>query len=94
MDEESKQDEVVEEFRQELDLLLDKWRQNIDLPTSSLIQVLMSELKIDACFYHTCFLHMIGDLTDILTHDLRKMHEEIQSFREQNKSCISEEKKE
>jgi hypothetical protein len=40
---------------------------------------LIANARIQACFYHTCYFHMLGMLTQLVNEDLAEIWEDIQN---------------
>jgi hypothetical protein len=70
-------DEQGELFDQALETFLDEWRQNDKLKTRRMIWAMIREVKIDACFAHSCFYHVLGDLNYMLHDGLEDMFYDI-----------------
>lgn len=63
------------EFSEKLSKLIDQYDETI--PTFEILLELITEFKILACRYHTCYQHMLGQTIDMLTHDIKEMFEYI-----------------
>jgi hypothetical protein len=74
-------DKAEKEFHDEFDILIEKWINNENLPMETLIYRFINEAKINACFYHGCYLHMLGHLTSMLNENLKEMYDEISNAR-------------
>ena len=69
-------------FDQALETFLDEWRSNDELPTRRMIWAMLREVKIEACFEHKCFYHVIGDLNYMLHDGLEDLFIDISKHRQ------------
>ena len=76
-----KEDKLHEDFDNKLEILLDEVRG--ELPPYLIMISLMREFKIDACFYHDCYFHLVGESMDMFNHNLRTMFDDIQGHKKE-----------
>ncbi len=69
-------DQLAEAFGDALSEFVEEWR-NKNIHGGIIIPCLIIEAKIEACFYHECYTHMVGKLSHCLHEDLKLMFDDI-----------------
>lgn len=81
----TKEEKALAQFKEELDALIEKWRDNQDLSSEILMYSLILEAKIEACWLYDNYFEAFGSLVDAVTNDFNEMfHHIADDFKDQS----------
>lgn len=81
------EEKLSKEFSESFYEFMNEWNKNENLHAGIIIPILMDEIKIEACFFHDCYFHMLGSLTNELMFDLKQAFCEVK-FEDYSESKI------
>lgn len=82
-EEENLQNECAYKFELALERFIDEWRKKEHFQNYMLTFTFMTHAKLSACFDYDCYYHMLGELSDYLHTDLKRMFEDMQAVQKE-----------
>lgn len=73
------EENLAEDFHTAFDIFMSEWRKKEGMHGGIIIPTLIAETRVEACFYHDCYHHMVGMLAHSLHDGLKILFDDINS---------------